>query len=133
MNHRMLIAAVMICVVITNTKAKGHDLENAWLRLQVDDRGRVTIHDKRAGVTWLQVDLDRKELSNRDEIPEVTSVEASAGELAVHLKWRIPLVCRWSLSGPDNVGARLEALEESAAVAGDGRWNLLYPPPCLKS
>jgi hypothetical protein len=146
MMNRILMATVVFGAAAANARA--HTLENESLRLDVDDKGQVTIHDKRNGATWLQVipksegpswswgvagrPLPIKEFGP-DKVPEVTSVEASPNEITVSLKWKIPLVCRWSLSGPDNVRAMLESREEEAPVPGDGRWMALYPPPFYSS
>jgi hypothetical protein len=56
-------------------------------------------------------------------------VEVTAGEITVSLKWKIPLVCHWSLSGVDTVKARLESRDQNATVSGNGGWMVLYPPP----
>ena len=104
---QLLMAVVVFGVTGASTWA--HTLENEFIRLDVRDDGKVTIHDKRIGVTWLQAIPDSEGPSNRANTPLVTSVEPSPGEITVHLKWQIPLLCRWSLSGPDNVCASLES------------------------
>ena len=93
---------------VTGASTWAHTLENEFLRLEVRDDGKVTIHDKRIGVDWLQAIPDSNGPSETENTPVVTSVEPSPGEITVHLKWQIPLLCRWSLSGPDNVRASLE-------------------------
>ena len=125
MKH-ILMAAVVVGFTAASTSA--HTLENEFLRLDVRDDGKVTIHDKRIGVTWLQAIPDSEGPSNRANTPAITSVEPSPSGITVHLKWRIPLLCRWSLSGPDNVCASLESRDEDASVPGD-RWKAAYPPP----
>ena len=129
MKH-ILMAAVVFGVTAASTWA--HTLENEFLRLEVGDDGKVTIHDKRIGVTWLQAIPDSKGPSDPENTPVVTSVEPSPSEITVHLKWQIPLLCRWSLSGPDNVCASLESRDEDATVPGD-RWKAAYPPPFYAS
>ena len=113
---RILTAATL--VLLAAVCVHGHQLETDSLRLHVDDQGRVTIHDKRTGVTWqpatpvsegpsrswiaMEGPLGVTEFGP-EKIPEVTGVEASDEEITVSLKWKIPLVCHWSLSGVDTV------------------------------
>jgi len=124
MKH-ILMAAVVFGATAASTRA--HTLENEFLRLEVGDDGKVTMHDKRIGVTWLQAIPDSKGPSDPENTPVVTSAEPSPGEITVHLKWQTPLLCRWSLSGPDNVRASLESLDKDAAAPSD-KWKADYPP-----
>lgn len=145
MNH---ILAVAVVLGAATADARAHTLENDCLRLAVDDHGQVTIRDKRSGVTWLQAIPKREGPSwswgvagrplpirefGPEKIPVVTSVEALANEIKISLKWKIPLVCRWSLSGPDNVQGTLESREKDKLVPGDARWMVLYPAPFYAS
>ena len=142
MTLRLLTAATLVLLV--TACAHGHQLETDLLLLRVDDQGRVTIHDKRTGVTWQPatpvsegpswswIAMGRPlavKAFGPEKIPEVTAVEASAEEITVSLKWKIPLVCRWSLSAVDTVQARLESQEKTASVPSNGGWMVLYPPP----
>ena len=142
MELRFLTVATV--VLLTATRVHGHQLESDSLHLQVDDQGHVTVYDKRTEVTWQQATpvsegpswswgVAGRPLPIREfgpeKIPEVTAVEASATEITVSLRWKIPLVCHWSLSGVDTVKAKLESQETTASVPSDGRWMVLYPPP----
>jgi len=146
MMKHMLMAVVVLGATAPNASA--HTLENEFLRLEVRGNGQVTIRDKRSGVIWLQAIPEREGPSwswgvarrplpirefGPEKIPEVTLIEASPNEISVHLKWKIPLVCRWSLSEPGSVRATLESRTEDTLDPGEGRWNVLYPPPFYAS
>ena len=129
MKHILMVAVVF---GVTGASTGAHTLENEFLRLVVGDDGKISIHDKRIGVTWSQAMPDSKSTSHPEDTPVITSVEPSPSEITVHLKRRIPLLCRWSLSGPDNVGASLESRAADATVPGN-RWKAAYPPPFYAS
>jgi hypothetical protein len=142
MRLRLLIAFTLVLLVAVCVH--GQQLENDSLNLRVDDQGWVTIHDKRSGATWQQA-IPVSEGPSRswistghpltvtefgsEKIPEVTGVTASDEKITISLKWKIPLVCHWSLSGIDTVRARLEARDQDATVSATGGWTVLYPPP----